>query len=130
VALIVVDASIVIAVLDPGDALHPVAVPLMRSHAGDDLRLPVSAYAEVLVGPARSGRLAEAKARMARLILSIEPITQPIAERAAAIRARHPGVKLPDALVLAVGDELNAAAVLTGDSSWRRIAKRVQVVGV
>lgn len=58
-ALIVLDASVVIAHLDARDALHTQATNYLDSHAGDDFRLPASAYAEVLVEPARTGRSAD-----------------------------------------------------------------------
>jgi hypothetical protein len=44
VALIVLDASIVIAHLGAGDTLHALATSYMREHVDDDLRLPASAY--------------------------------------------------------------------------------------
>ena len=53
-ALIVLDASVVIAHLDPSDAHHSEATALLLEHADDDLRLPASAYAETLVDPARA----------------------------------------------------------------------------
>jgi hypothetical protein len=59
VALIVLDASVVIAHLDAREALHTQATNYLDSHAGDDFRLPASAYAEVLVEPARTGRSAD-----------------------------------------------------------------------
>src|SRR6202011_1820083 len=45
VALIVLDASVLIALLDPNDALHTAARAALARHAGDDLKLPASAYA-------------------------------------------------------------------------------------
>ena len=49
-ALIVLDASVLIALLDPNDALHTAARAALARYAGDDLKLPASAYAESLVG--------------------------------------------------------------------------------
>ena len=122
-ALIVVDASVVIAHLDPDDALHPQATKALLEHADDDLRLPASAYAETLVDPARSGRLDEARVALAALHLQIVPIDAPVAERAASLRARERRLRLPDALVLACGELLDADAVLTADRAWRRFER-------
>jgi predicted nucleic acid-binding protein len=95
VALIVLDASVLIALLDPNDALHIAARAALARHAGDDLKLPASAYAESLVGPARRGRLAAAKQAIDALLLDIVPITGQVAEEAAEIRARHSSLRLP-----------------------------------
>ncbi len=127
-ALIVLDASVVIAHLDPDDALHAPATNALLAHADDDLRLPASAYAEALVDPARKGRVEEARGALASLQLQIVPIDGPLAERAATWRARERRLRLPDALVLACGELLEADAILTADRRWRRFA-RVSLVG-
>ncbi|MHB8643138.1 MAG: type II toxin-antitoxin system VapC family toxin [Gaiellaceae bacterium] len=127
-ALIILDASVVIAHLDPDDALHPSATSALLEHAGDDLRLPASAYAESLVDPARRGRLDEARDALSALQLQIVPIDGPLAERAASLRAYERGLRLPDALVLACGQLLGADVILTGDRGWRHFA-RVKLIG-
>lgn len=127
-ALIVLDASVVIGHLDPADALHEAATQAFVEHVEDDLRLPASAYAEALVDAARTGKLDEIRAKIAALRLTIVPIDVPLAERAAAIRGHEPSLRLPDALVLACGDVLDARAVLTADRRWARFP-RVTVVG-
>jgi predicted nucleic acid-binding protein len=128
VALIVLDASVVIAVLDPADALHNPAVRAVERRAGDDLRLPASAYAEALVAPARKGELDQVKSKVSALMLAIEPISETIAEEAALIRARNPAVRLGDALVIATGEWLQATEVLTGDRRWRRLSGRIRLL--
>jgi predicted nucleic acid-binding protein len=128
VALIVLDASVVIAHLDPADAHHERATGLLLEHADDDLRLPASAYAETLVDPARSGRLDEARDAIDLLGLRIEPIDKAVADRAASLRARKRALRLPDALVLACGEVLEADAIVTADRRWRRF-ERVRVIG-
>jgi predicted nucleic acid-binding protein len=100
----------------------------MLKHSGDDLRLPASAYAECLMGPARRGRLNDARARLAELQLQVEPLTEAMAERAAELRSRFRSIRLPDALVIATADILKADAILTGDAAWRRASSRVQLV--
>ena len=127
-ALIVLDASVVIAHLDSADALHLSATSTLLEYAGDDLRLPASAYAETLVDPARKGRLDEARDALAALQLQVVPIDRPLAELAASLRARERGLRLPDALVLACGDLIAADAVLTADRRWRRF-ERVRLIG-
>jgi predicted nucleic acid-binding protein len=128
VALIVLDASVVIAHLDPSDAHHSEATALLLEHADDDLRLPASAYAETLVDPARAGRLDDARNLIEALGLQIEPIDSAIAERAASLGAPKRGPRLPDALFLACGEVLDADAIVTADRRWRRF-DRVRVIG-
>jgi predicted nucleic acid-binding protein len=128
VALIVVDASVLIALLDPGDALHPAATAALSRSAGDDLKLPASAYSESLVGPARRGRMRAAKNAIASLLIDVVPITDRIAEDAAELRARHRRLRLPDALVVATGSALSADRILTGDAAWRRLGKTISVL--
>lgn len=126
-ALIVLDAGVVIAHLDPDDALHQAATRTLLEHAGDDLRLPASAYAESLVDPARKGRLDEARDALTALRLEISPVDRSLAERAASLRAHERGLRQPDALVLAAGEHLRADAVLTADRRWRRF-NRVSLI--
>ena len=128
-ALIVLDASVVIAHVEVRDAHHASARKALLEHAGDDLRVPASAYSEALVAPAASGRLGEAVAAVRELGLHVEPIAETVAERAAELRATHRALRLPEALVLACGDVLDADSVVTADSSWRRYSKRVSVIG-
>jgi predicted nucleic acid-binding protein len=128
VALIVVDASVLIALLDPNDALHVAARAGLARYAGDDLKLPASAYAESLVGPSRSGRLRTAKNAIGALLMEVVPITGLVAEEAAALRARHSSLRLPDALVIATGSVLGAAVVLTGDARWRGLTASISVL--
>lgn len=127
-ALIVVDAGVVIAALDAADANHVAAVSSLRAHATDDVRIPASALAEALVSPCRRGVAAEVRQTIASLGLSIVPLEEEIAARAAAVRARRRTVRLPDALVAATGEVLEADVVLTTD---RRLARlpRFRLVG-
>ena len=63
---------------------------------------------------------------IAELPILVEPIGTEIARRAAELRRKR--LRLPDALVLATGDELDADTVLTADRRWRKLSKRVEVV--
>lgn len=127
-ALIVLDASVVIAHLDSADALHRAATAALLEVADDDLRLPASAYAEALIDPTAMGRLDKARDHVAALGLGIVSLDVAIAERAASLRAHHRTLRLPDALVLATAAELDADVVLTGDRRWRRLPG-VRVIG-
>ena len=129
-ALVVLDASVVIAFLDPDDALHDGAVEALIEHQHDELVIPMSVYAEVLVAPYRrgGGAVAEVEAFLADLGVRTEAMTPGIARAAAQLRGRVRSLRLPDALVLATADELEAGSVLSGDESWARVSGRVTLI--
>jgi predicted nucleic acid-binding protein len=133
VGLSVVDAGVIIGVLDATDRHHEGAVRLLSVvvDEGDELVVPASAYAEVLVGPSRrggSGRRAVDEF-LADLPAEIEPISRQSAARAAELRARHgTRMKLPDALVIACAIHLKADRVLTTDWRWPPLPIPVEVV--
>ncbi len=128
-AIVVLDASVVIALLDSGDAHHAAAVTAIGQARREALVLPASAYAEILVDPWRRGPDAVAVVRefVSDLGVRIEPLTADIGERAARLRAQHRSIRLPDALVLATADTLDAAA-LTCDRTWRLVSRRARLI--
>jgi len=129
VAIVVLDASVIIAFLDADDAHHTAASVAVGQAHRETLVLPASAYAEVLIDPWRRGPDAVAVVRrfVGDLSIRLEPLTADIAERAARLRARHRALRLPDALVLATAEALDASA-LTCDRSWPRASRRARVI--
>jgi predicted nucleic acid-binding protein len=130
VALAVLDASVVIAYRDPADALHARAVAAFRAHGSDEFVLPASVYAEVLVGPMRHSQAAVASLEefIGDFGMRIAPLTAKIAALAAGLRAQNPSLRLPDAFVLATGEDSDAGVVLTGDSAWSKLSGRVRLI--
>lgn len=134
-ALTVLDASIVIAVLDSGDPHHAAARASVATHLGarDRLVVPASAYADVLVGPFRRGPEAVAivDAFLAALPCSVEPVSREIAVEAARLRADHgASLRLPDALVVATAHVLEAGALVTADARWPGdLGTPIEVIG-
>ena len=129
-ALVVLDASVVIAFLDPDDALHDAAVDALTEYRHDELLIPTSAYAEILVAPHRRGAeaVAEVEAFLSDLSIRLEALTPAIARAAAKLRSESRSLRLPDALVLATAEELGAEVVLTGDESWAKISDNVTLI--
>lgn len=129
-ALIVADASVLIAFLADDDALHEAARAALGESADDDLVIGATTFMELLVGPYRRG------ARQAQIVrdfvdslpIRIEPITSTIADAAARLRARHRGLAVPDALTIAVAHAIGADIILTADRRWRTVSSRVRVV--
>ena len=130
--LTVVDAGIIIGVLDAADAHHQAAVQLLSTviGEGDQIAVPASAYAEALVGPERRGPSGRRVVDdfLADLAGEVEPITRQAASRAAELRATHGRrLKLPDALVVAIAMHLKADRILTTDRRWPKLPVKVVV---
>jgi predicted nucleic acid-binding protein len=133
-ALTVLDAGVVIAILDGSDVHHAAATVAVAAamDRGDDLVLPASAYAEVLVAPHRRGPEAAATvdAFLDALPATIEPATRTIAAQAAELRAAHgTAPRLPDALVIATALARGAERVITTDGRWPSVPVHVEVIG-
>lgn len=133
-AVALADSSVVIAFLDRRDRHHDAASRALADLAavGSALAVSVITYAECMVRPVRAGgkALQVVERFFAEYpLLTIEPVSRTIGRRAAGLRARHEGLRLPDALILATAAELNAEPVLACDASWARIDERVVVLG-
>lgn len=131
--LTVLDAGVVIALLDAADAHHAAAVASVRIalDRGDVLVLPASAYAECLVSPHRRGlgAVAVVDRFLDALPARVEPADRSIAASAAALRATHgTALRLPDALVIATALVLGADRILTTDAGWPAVAVPVEVL--
>jgi predicted nucleic acid-binding protein len=129
-ALVVIDASVLIAFVDAGDRHHLAAARTLEAGHVDELILPASAYAEILVGPYRHGpdSVARAERLVSEIPLRVAPLTREIARAAAQLRAQHRSLGLPDALVLATGHVLDAVRILTADRAWLRVSPRAHVI--
>lgn len=133
-ALTVVDAGVLIGFLDRNDPHHHAAVEALAAivDRGKRIVVPSSALAELLVGPARQGddAVAAVLQMIERLPLEVAPLDQDVAVAAAALRAKHRAIKLPDAVVLATASVLRADVVLTTDRGWptaRRLASNYSI---
>lgn len=132
-ALTILDAGVIIGILDASDMHHEQARAAVTAavERGEGLLVPASAYAECLVGPARRSREAMRAVDdfLFDLSADVEPITRQVAVRAAHLRARHGArLRLPDALVVALAIHLKADRILTTDGGWPRLGVRVDVV--
>lgn len=125
-ATLILDASVLIGLLDAADAYHAAAVDEVEAadRAFTALLTPASAYSEALVSFARATRLDDARQAIAAMGISVTPLTAAIAERAAELRARYDRLRLPDAIVLATAQELNTS-LLTYDDRLARVAAQI-----
>jgi predicted nucleic acid-binding protein len=125
--LIVLDASVAIAALSADDAHHDAAVDALAGASDDELVFAATTRAEILVGPARMGGKALAAAREFADGCETVPVSAAIADDAAALKARHAGLSLPDAIALVVAEMIDADAVWTFDRRWRDVHQRVAI---
>jgi predicted nucleic acid-binding protein len=124
VGALILDASVLIGLLDSADAHHTRAVTDTEAADNSRRRLvaPATAYSEALVAFAREGRTAEARGAISGMGINVEPLTEVMAERAAELRAQHVRLRLPDAMVLACAAELEGE-LLTYDEHLAAIAR-------
>jgi predicted nucleic acid-binding protein len=127
VGVALLDTSIVIAALNRDDALHQKASRAVQAEQGrHTLAISALTYAEILVGPLRTGadavQIVERFAAQVRII----DLSPGIARLAAELRATR-GLKLPDAVIVATGLRMEAAVIVTADARWRGI-ETVRVV--
>lgn len=118
--MIVLDASVLIAHLDPRDALHETADERLLVAADQPFGASTITLAESLVAPLRTGRLRTTQAALRALEVAELPLPANAAERLAALRA-DTGLKLPDCCVLLAAEAANGG-VLTLDERLARAA--------
>ena len=118
--MIVLDASVLIGLLDGADAHHAAAVDLLEETVEQDLAVSVLTLAEVLVVPQRLGRVDEVLAAVRDL--PVRELSLPPGSAAHLARLRvDTGLRLPDCCVL-LGAETGDAAVASFDLRLRAAA--------
>lgn len=130
---VIVDSGVMLGVLDDRDAHHVAATRALREcrARGDRVVVPVTVFTEILVG---ASRLGEAAVRLTESFVDtvadeVTVVDREVGRRAAALRARHRALRLPDALVLATAETAVADRILTADHAWARYDRRVELVG-
>lgn len=98
--MIVLDASVLIAHLDALDAHHRRAGALLAASGADPLGASVVTMAEVLVGPARAGRVEQGTSALHALGVAPLPLDAVRAPSNLAVLRAQTGLKLPDCCVL------------------------------
>ena len=126
-ARVALDADLLIAFLDPGDAQHKRAVDELRPclTAGDELLIGATVHAEVMVRPLQQRTDATVDGFLDAAGVRFVPTDHAIAHRAARLRADHPALRLPDAMSLATA-LVSDATLLTLDKKLKRIAQQVR----
>ena len=120
--MIVLDASVLIAYLDGVDEHHAAAEKLMTQAIDDDLAANSLTLAEVLVVPARDGRLDQTLTALRDLEIQELPFPADTAVRLAQLRATA-GLKMPDCCVLLAAQDA-AASVASFDERLTQAAEK------
>ncbi|HWG74741.1 MAG TPA: PIN domain-containing protein [Acidimicrobiales bacterium] len=108
--MIVLDASVLIAHLDAGDAHHERASALLADVAAESLSASSLTVAEVLVGPARAGQLGRATTVLDQLGVATQHLPEDAPVRLAMLRA-DTNLKLPDCCVLLAAEQAYATVI-------------------
>jgi len=122
-ATVMVDTAPFIYVLENHPQFADQFVGLFEAAAAGDLTLALSTItlAEVLTGPFKAGQAALAKRYEKALSqYTVIPVSTPIAVLAAQLRVQY-RLKLPDAIQLATGLEIGAAAFVTHDRDFSQV---------
>lgn len=114
---IVVDANVAVAVLNPSDPFHDVALRVCM--AARDIEILNITQAEALIHPTRAGKFARAHVELTRLGFRVQELTDDVARRACELRALYGNRNFPmvDAVVVAHGVR-RGLMVVTCDAKW------------
>lgn len=125
--MIVLDASVLIAHLDAADVHHQRATAVLIAAAadGEDVAASPITLAEVLVGPARAGRLQEGLSALRQLGVGTVDLPSDAPAQLAELRASAV-LKLPDCCVLLAARQ-GGAALATFDTGLATAASRAGV---
>lgn len=117
----ILDADVVIALLDDQDALHPAAADVVAAATLEPLRIHPLTLAEALVVPARHGR-EDAAFDLITGQLGVMVTDDPPRLTLSLARARHATrLRMPDCLVLVMA-ELLGEPLATFDNRLARVA--------
>lgn len=127
--VIVLDASVLIAYLDGDDSQHLAAQSLLVEAVDEDLGVNPLTLAEVLVVPARDGRLEPTQAALRDLEVDELPFPSDTAVRLARLRATT-GLKMPDCCVLLAAEDADASVATFDDRLVQTAqARNLSVIG-
>jgi predicted nucleic acid-binding protein len=121
--VIILDASVLIAYLDRDDAGHRRAQKLLAREIDEELAANPLTLAEVLVVPARDGRLAQVQAALADLEIQELAFPSHTAVKLALLRAGT-GLNMPDCCVLLAAEGVGARLASFDASLLRAAATR------
>lgn len=123
--MIVLDASVIIAHLDGQDAHHRRATTVLAGAVAEGFGVSPLTLAEVLVGPARAGRLHTAVAAVEAIGIDVVTLNADAPAQLASLRA-HSRLRLPDCCVL-LAARTAQAPIATFDERLAAVARDLGV---
>ena len=123
--MIVVDAGVIIGLLDDSDAHHDAAVTLLEQEPPPYL-IHALTLAEVLVGPARRGREGEVWRDLQDIGVEVAELGADESLALARLRASH-GLKMPDTCVVATAEHYEVH-LATFDNRLAGVAERLALL--
>lgn len=123
--MIVLDATVLIAYLDGDDAHHDRAMTVLAREIDEDFGASPLTIAEVLVGPARAGRLDDAVAALRDLEVVEQALPPDTSTRLAELRAMT-GLRMPDCCIVLAAQTAGASIAAFDD----RLVKAVERLGL
>ncbi|MDR0958812.1 MAG: PIN domain-containing protein [Propionibacteriaceae bacterium] len=120
--MIVLDASVLIAVLDPHDAHHQRAAAFVTAEQDEGMLIHPLTLAEVLVAPARVGKAAFVRRSIIASGVEVWDPDDDEPERLADLRVAT-GLKLPDCCVLDAAEH-SSSSLATFDVRLDAVASR------
>jgi predicted nucleic acid-binding protein len=121
--VLTVDANVLIALMDPKDATHVLAVEMLDSYEWDELATSTVTLAEVLVRPMQDGVYEERLDAVSALGVHLIGVDGERVRTTAQLSARH-RLRPPDAVVLAVAMS-TSSAIMTLDVRLAKVARRL-----
>lgn len=131
---VILDSSVLIALVDAEDAHHVAARDAVASARANGARfvVPVVAYAEFMVRPFLEDppQIERRDGIIEAIPATVEPATRKIGREAASLRAAHGRrMALPDAMIVATAVVLGADSIITADAGWPPIDIPTQILG-
>ncbi len=129
---VVFDSSVILGLLDTTDAHYRSATTALRQFRSQnaEIVIPATVLSEILVGATRIGP--EAVVRVEGFVdtfaSEVYPVDRAVAKCAAGYRAACPSLRLPDALVIAIGNVITADSIVTADKAWRKLDPTVLIL--
>ncbi len=121
--MLTVDANILIALMDPGDASYVLAVEILDAHEWDELATSTVTLAEVLVRPMNEGVYGEQLDAVSALGVHLMGVDGERVRTMTELSAHH-RLRPPDAVVLAVA-MATSSAIVTLDVRVAKVARRL-----
>jgi predicted nucleic acid-binding protein len=123
--VVVLDASALIALVSSQDIHHEWALEMFKDTASFDLQMSALTQAEVMVHPAKAGKLQEFQKMISTIGLEITPVESEDSWKLASLRAKS-SLKMPDAVVLYQAIQVKGTIATTD----LKLAQAAQKLGV